>query len=219
MKRQNRDGPPVLGKPTNPYPRGIALTNLQSLDFKQAAILDTRPWSDFKAGHLPGALRDPLDNTFNTIAASYLSDDQDMYIVCQADQYYNAVVALIRVGLDRIRGYITPQVLAEYAAAGGKLETTGEVNKAAAKGLIASGAFILDVRRKADEFDLAHIDGAVNVPHLRLSAELSNVPKDRTILVTCRSGSRSSRAASYLQRHGYNAINLEGGFEAWQASH
>jgi rhodanese-related sulfurtransferase len=44
---------------------------------------------------------------------------------------------------------------------------------------------------------------------------LNDVPKDRHILVNCRSGARSARACSLLQRHGYDVTNLAGGILAW----
>ena len=203
MKRLNRDGPQLLGK--LPTPREIPALDLATLDFKRAAILDTRVWSDFKAGHLPGALRDPLDRTFNTIAASYASDDQDIYVVASAAQVNDAVRALVRVGLDRIIGFIEPATIKAYASSGGKLESTPEVDINGAKEVIASGALVLDVRRKADEFDHSHIPGAVNIPHLRLAAHLKDLPRDRKILVHCAVGSRSSRAVTLLQREGFDA--------------
>ncbi len=216
MKRLNRDGPQLLGK--LPTPREIPALDLATLDFKRAAILDTRVWSDFKAGHLPGALRDPLDRTFNTIAASYASDDQDIYVVASAAQVNDAVRALVRVGLDRITGFIDPATIKAYASSGGKLESTPEVDINGAKEVIASGALVLDVRRKADEFDHSHIPGAVNIPHLRLAARLKDLPRNRKILVHCAVGSRSSRAVTLLQREGFDAVNMAGGFEAWSAA-
>jgi hydroxyacylglutathione hydrolase len=217
MKRQNRDGPPVLG--TLPKPMTLTAADVAKLDFKQIAILDTRPWTDFKAGHLPGSLRDPLDRTFNTIAGAYSRENQDIYIVATAAQTDEAVRALVRVGLDRIKGLIEPAAIAAHAAHGGKLETTPEVGLKGANDLIASGALVLDVRRKSDEFDAGHIPGALNIPHLRLSAHLSDLPRGRKILVSCKTGSRSSRAATLLQREGFDATNFEGGFDAWAAAH
>jgi hydroxyacylglutathione hydrolase len=216
MKRQNRDGPAVLG--TLPKPKTLSAAEVAALDFKSLAILDARLWKDFKAAHLPGALRDPLDRTFNTIAGAYVREDEDIAIVAPAAQLDDAVRALVRVGLDRVRYHITPETIAAYAAQGGKLESTPEVNIQGAKDLIASGALVLDVRRKSDEFDIAHIKGAMSIPHLRLAAHLKDLPRNRRILVQCASGSRSSRAATLLQREGFDAINLEGGLEAWTAA-
>jgi hydroxyacylglutathione hydrolase len=215
MKRQNRDGPPLLGK--LPSPRMLNAAELGKLDYGRVAVLDTRGWGEFKAGHLPGALRDPLDKTFNTIAGSYVREDQDVYVVAPRAQMDEAVRALVRVGLDRVVGWIEPGTLKEYAGAGGKLEMTQEVDVAGGKALLDAGAVPLDVRRASDEFDAAHVRGAVNVPHLRLSAELEKLPSGKKLLVYCKSGGRSSRAVAYLQRAGFDAVNLAGGYDAWAA--
>ena len=55
--------------------------------------------------------------------------------------------------------------------------------------------FVLDVRR-ATEFKEGHIEGATNIAHTRLLSRLAEVPKDRHILVHCRSGARSVAAAT-----------------------
>ncbi len=75
---------------------------------------------------------------------------------------------------------------------------------------------VLDVRR-ATEFAQGHIDGAMNITHTRLRSRLGEVPRDRPVLVNCRSGARSARACSLLQRHGYSCTNLAGGMLAWEA--
>jgi hydroxyacylglutathione hydrolase len=61
--------------------------------------------------------------------------------------------------------------------------------------------------------------GAINVAHTRLAARLAEVPKDRHLLVNCRTGKRSARASSFLQRLGYEVTNLEGGILAWDQAH
>jgi hydroxyacylglutathione hydrolase len=81
--------------------------------------------------------------------------------------------------------------------------------------LDTTSPFVLDVRRKT-EFAEGHIAGATNIAHTRLLSRLAEVPKDRPILVNCRSGARSARACSLLQRHGYHVTNLAGGMLAWE---
>jgi hypothetical protein len=60
-----------------------------------------------------------------------------------------------------------------------------------------------------------HIDGAKNFSHTRLADHRAGLPKDRPILVNCKSGGRSSRAVALLQRAGFRAFNIEGGYDAW----
>ena len=78
---------------------------------------------------------------------------------------------------------------------------------------------ILDVRRP-DEFAEKHIPGAVNVPNETIgSAEIPELPdKDQLILVYCRSGNRSKKAARILVENGYEVMELGSGFNGWASS-
>ena len=74
------------------------------------------------------------------------------------------------------------------------------------------GYIILDVRTAA-EFDEKHIPGAINIPNEAIGSDaLPELPdKDQLILVYCRSGNRSARAAAYLKGNGYASVYDIGG--------
>jgi hydroxyacylglutathione hydrolase len=192
------------------------------IDGTTAAIVDTRPWAQFKKAHAKGALALPLGNTFNTDAGSMIGEGETIYLVIDPARVDEAVRDLIRVGLDDIAGWIDATKMSDVAAAGGTLETIEEVDVAAAQVLLGGATaasarpFVLDARRRV-EFAEGHIDGAHNIAHTRLFGRMAEVPKDRHILVNCRSGARSARACSLLQKHGYRVTNLAGGILAWQA--
>lgn len=77
--------------------------------------------------------------------------------------------------------------------------------------------FLLDVRQP-DEYNAGHIEGSVLIPLSTLETRLAEVPKDKPVVVYCRSGRRSSAALNILMRHGFtNARNLNGGFIGWEA--
>ena len=79
---------------------------------------------------------------------------------------------------------------------------------------------LLDVRT-ATEFDgpLSHIAGAVLLPIQELEQRVDelNEHKEKEIIVICRSGNRSQTGARILISHGFNAVNMLGGMEAWNA--
>src|SRR5215469_3134619 len=73
---------------------------------------------------------------------------------------------------------------------------------------------VLDVREPWER-DIARLTGTLDIPMGEISARLAELPKDRDIVVMCRSGGRSSKVADYLLRMGYRAANLTGGILAW----
>ena len=73
---------------------------------------------------------------------------------------------------------------------------------------------VLDVREPW-ELEIARLAGTLDVPMNEIPARLAELPKDREIVVMCRSGGRSSNVADYLHRMGYRAANLTGGILAW----
>ena len=79
-----------------------------------------------------------------------------------------------------------------------------------------SGYIILDVRTQ-EEYDEAHIPGAIVIPNTEIEARAeSELPdKDQMILVYCRSGRRSKLAADILVELGYTNIYEFGGIIDW----
>ncbi len=78
----------------------------------------------------------------------------------------------------------------------------------------ADGAVLVDVRRK-DEVRAGMAAGAVHIPQERLASSLRRLEGSQ-VLVICRSGNRSARAAALLRRSGIDALNVRGGMLAWQ---
>ena len=75
---------------------------------------------------------------------------------------------------------------------------------------------LIDVREQA-EYNEGHIPGITLIPMGEIPGRLAEIPKDKTVVVTCRSGNRSSQVASYLQQQGFTNIHdLQGGIVAWQ---
>jgi rhodanese-related sulfurtransferase len=82
----------------------------------------------------------------------------------------------------------------------------------------ADAPLLVDVRSE-HEWDEGRIEGSVNVPLGRLPDRLSELPRDRPLVVYCSSGYRSSIAASIMLRRGFAGIaDLVGGLDAWHAS-
>ena len=75
--------------------------------------------------------------------------------------------------------------------------------------------FLLDVRTP-EEFAAGHVPGAVNIPHDQVDVRLGEVPKDKDVVLYCRSGHRASLAATVLAKAGYTRLaHLEGDMNGW----
>jgi rhodanese-related sulfurtransferase len=72
--------------------------------------------------------------------------------------------------------------------------------------LVKQGAMIVDVR-SPEEFKGGHVKGAVNIPLPSLQANMSKIPKNKTIITCCASGMRSGSAKSLLKASGYDVHN------------
>lgn len=73
---------------------------------------------------------------------------------------------------------------------------------------------VLDVREPW-ELEIARLAGTIDIPMGEVPGRVAELPKNRDIVVMCRSGGRSSKVADYLHRMGYRASNLTGGILAW----
>lgn len=81
-----------------------------------------------------------------------------------------------------------------------------------------AGTLKIDVRT-ADEFALGHIPGFRNIPLDELREYLSELPKDKKIVVTCAVGLRGYLAYRILTQLGYSDVaNLSGGYKTWCAA-
>ena len=214
MKRDNKNGPALLGK--LPAPRPLEVTALKKLVREQATILDTRAWPEFSAGHVEGALWAPLSNYFPNAAGSYLQPGTPFYLIAEENRVTEAVIDLIRIGLDDVAGYATPETFAQYRAEGGKVASIAALPMEKLKDPDShEDALVLDVRGAA-EFEAGHLRRAVNIAYTQLPKRLAELPKERRLLVHCRTDNRSAIAAAYLQNRGYGVVHLTGGYVAWQ---
>lgn len=91
------------------------------------------------------------------------------------------------------------------------VETTAE--------MLASGeALLIDVR-EPDEYERGHIPGITLIPMDQVQDRLDEIPDDRPVIFSCRSGNRSGQVADMLREQGYDQVyNQEGGILAWQAA-
>ncbi|WP_066894060.1 rhodanese-like domain-containing protein [Clostridium nigeriense] len=79
-----------------------------------------------------------------------------------------------------------------------------------------SNTIVLDVRSQ-EEYNNGHIENSILIPidNLEDDAETKLINKDQKILIYCRSGNRSEKAADLLLQMGYTNIYDFGGINDW----
>lgn len=75
---------------------------------------------------------------------------------------------------------------------------------------------LIDVREQV-EYDAGHIPGVVLIPLGEVPSRMSEIPTDKTVIITCRSGNRSGQATDFLRANGFtNVHNMSGGILDWE---
>jgi rhodanese-related sulfurtransferase len=76
---------------------------------------------------------------------------------------------------------------------------------------------LVDVRDPA-EFEAGHAPDARSIPHTDLDAHRFLLPMNRRLVAMSRCGERSADATVELREMGFQAVNFDGGLEAWAAA-
>lgn len=184
------------------------------------ALLDSRGYHAFASQNIPGVWHIDLDGNFPTFAGWVLPTDKDILLI--ADDYAQALEVNTwarRVGVDRIVGYLDGGMVA-WAVAGFK-STHIELTSAEDLHDMITGTtsfVLLDVRTPVEYAD-THIEGAINIPVADLRTRHPELNKDKTTVLMCSSGNRSTLGASILKQHGFNDVyNVAGGLSGYSAA-
>jgi hydroxyacylglutathione hydrolase len=196
--------------------RPLTLDQVLELQRGGAQVLDVRDSGDFATAHLTGSINIGLGGQYATWAGTLLNRERPIVLIAEPGREQEGAMRLGRIGFDSVAGYldggmqsvdsrpdliarterISPGLLAEYLAS-------------------PDAPVVIDVRTPR-EWQAGHIPGSLNLPLNHLENDLSVIPRDRSVAVTCAGGYRSSIAASLLQQHGFSRlVELAGGMAAW----
>jgi glyoxylase-like metal-dependent hydrolase (beta-lactamase superfamily II)/rhodanese-related sulfurtransferase len=180
-----------------------ALQELHSAD--GATVLDVRPFRDYSAGHIPGAISVAIDGgTFGTKAGFVLMPEERIVLHARNEAEANeAAEKLWAVGILEIAGYL----IAPDASRTLPILDVDEL-----KALLESPGLQLADVRETTERDSGYIPGSTNVPY-RLLRKLGcgALDRSRPVVTVCESGPRAAIAASLLQRDGFDVSAVADG--------
>ena len=210
MKRQNRQGPAILGTRA-PLPELARDAVARDLAADKATFVDSRTAAEVHRSTVAGALNIPAGNkaaSFGAWAVDPETDSRPLVLLApNRETAQDMWDHLVRVGIDKVAGYITS--LEGLPAAVPPVIQSEDLEDFEA-------ALLLDVRNKT-EYAAGSIPGAKQLSAGRVLWNLDQLPAEGTIVSFCQSGARNSVAASALRRAGYDVVELDGSYAAWSA--
>lgn len=212
MKRQNRQGPVVMGE--RPALTELdAATVQQGIDAGELVFFDTRPADEVNTATVRGSIAVPNPGKIATWGGWAFDPEADkrglVVFAADADAAQEVADHLVRVGIDDVRGYLSSiEGLDTFAP---EIVPVTEVDGFARDEL-------LDVRAKS-EYAAGHLPGAVQLHAGRLLWNEDQLPeKDGKVLLYCQSGMRATVAANALRARGYHVAQIDGSYNAWVAA-
>ena len=199
--------------------RGV--TALSPEAFEEAAnethalILDVRDKTQFVKGFIPNSIFIGLDGSFAPWVGALVPDlMQPILIVAPTGKAKETVKRLARVGYDNSIGYLEGG-FQSWIDAGKEIDSITTIDLAAFEKAYSDNDAInvLDVR-KPSEFNTQQVQNAQNFPLDFINNHMDQVDRDKSYYLHCRSGYRSTIAASILKSRGYdNLVNIHGSFD------
>ena len=206
LREVNRAGPAILGVP-QPILPVLDVDTFRAHLAAGAVLVDTRPVEAWAAGHIAGALANPLRDQFASWLGWLVDRDQPVVFVVGADQDRAELVRQChQIGYENLVGELAGGATA-WGVAGLPLQRTPVVDASAIDGAV------LDVRQDA-EHAMGHIPGATHVELGSLAAAASSLESVEAVM--CGHGERAATAASILERAGRPGVTVVvGGPEDW----
>jgi len=205
----------ALAREMNP----LTIETLLGIQENGAQILDTRDATEFAAAHLAGSINIGLGGQYATWAGTVLDRTHPIVIIADPSRENEAAIRLGRIGFDHIAGYLKDGIRSLESRPELTVKTERLSAPFAAELLWSENApLAIDVRAPRER-EQKHIAGSLSIPLNHLAEKLDALPKDRSLLVYCAGGYRSSIAASLLQRSGFDRVSeIAGGIAGWEAA-
>ena len=175
-------------------------------------VIDTRNKVEFANGFIPGSINIQNNKTLSTWAGWLLNYDEDFVIVAAEEEMDEITRKLMRIGLDRIAGFIS-----KVHFEGIELQKSDVIDIEEFKTYLGKEEVqIVDVRGKT-EYEEGHVEGAENVFVGTLPQNLDKISREKQVVIHCQSGDRSAIAYSVLRKNGFNNVkNYSGGMKEWR---
>lgn len=213
MKKLNKEIRTLCS--TVPQLKRLTLGELSESLQANRHVIDTRNKVAFAGGHIAGSINIQNNKAFSTWAGWTLNYVEPFVLIAAEDQLEDITRKLMRIGLDNVAGYY-PNV-SDWLVAGNELMELPQIHLDELSARLNDPELVVLDVRGASEYEGGHIPGAWNIHGGYLRSRLGEIPKDKTVVVSCQGGDRSSVASSVLRREGFTNIrNFPPGFGGWR---
>lgn len=169
---------------------------------KELFIIDTRDQSVSAQGYIKSSLVFSLKVGFVKFFQCLMNQKNKFIFITDKDKQNESMLLAMRLGYFNILGYSDFE---SWKESGNEVDTilyepstVENVNK-----LVKDGEYILDIREVPEFKSVGVVKGAHLIPLSMFGLKFSEVPKDKTIHIMCKSGARAAIALSYLKKMGY----------------
>lgn len=185
-----------------------------------ALVLDVRNRDQFVKGFIPNSIFIGLDGSFAPWVGALVKDlHQPILIVAPEGKEKESITRLARVGYDNTIGYLKGGFEA-WKDNSREVEVMETIDAAAFAQRFKNqpNIKVLDVRNPT-EFGVEHVKEAQHFPLDFISQHMASIQSDNTYYLHCRSGYRSTIAASILMSRGFKKlVNVQDKFADFAAA-
>lgn len=212
MKKLNKVDRPLLTEV--PKIKKLSVEEFKTAMNKGIKLIDARVKTEFAEGFIPGSINIQGNNAFATWAGWLVNYDEPFMLVANEAQLDDLMRKLMRIGLDHVYGYVDDVNV--WTQLGNTLEKAKVISYDEFDTLAKNnGIQIVDLRGES-EYNAGHIAKADHVFVGTLQENLNKISKDKTTVVYCQSGDRTTIGYSLLAKNGFkNILNYSGGITEW----
>lgn len=197
-----------------PKPRQLTRKEFARARKDKLPLIDARPWEKYIKGHLKEVWNITNDDSFATEIGWLMDYERPFVIIAGKKQWNDITRKLMRIGMDNVLGFVTPKQLKTWEP---KNQITARIvnKKALQEALHDKTVQLIDVRNRS-EYDEGHIGHAQNIHYGMLDGHLSEIDKEKRLILYCRTGGRAAVAYSFLLSQGFDKVSIyPGGWEEW----
>jgi hydroxyacylglutathione hydrolase len=209
MKKLNKVNRPLLT--TVPKQKKLTGPEVKEAMAQGIQLIDTRNKAEFAAGFVPDSLNIQGNNAFATWMGWFVNYEEPFMLVATDSQIEDLTRKLMRIGLDKVYGYIS-----DVTTVGVELAKSDVIEIDEFKTYLnREDVQVVDLRGVA-EYNAGHIEGVENVFIGTLTTNLDKISRDKQVVIHCQGGDRAAIGYSILVKNGFiNVKNYSGGINEW----